>query len=250
MGIINILENTRSTKSFRIQSMKRIGILQPSYLPWLGYFEQIYQSDLFVFYDDAQYEKGSWRNRNRIKTPHGIQWLTIPVLTKGKGFVPINEIEIKQNGWQDKHIKSIRQNYVKSPFFDKYSESLFSIISHNWHLLADINIEIIKWICEVLGLHTNFMRSSDLHANVGRGNNRLINIIKELDCDVFYEGCAGKNYIDKSQFAAEGISVVYQNYKHPVYDQLYGEFLPYLSIIDLLYNHGPASLSILTEKGK
>lgn len=225
-----------------------VGILQPSYLPWLGYFEQIHQSDIFVLYDDVQFEKGSWRNRNRIKTPQGSQWLTVPVLQRKRGRQRISEVEINPTNWQSKHQKALELNYRNSPFFEQYAPSLFALLQQEWLLLVDLNVALIKWFNQQLGITTKMILSSSLDIQ-GRSNERLIAIIKHLGGDTFYEGAAGKNYIDEKMFANCGITVRYQNYTHPVHAQLYGEFLSHLSAIDLLFNHGAESLRILTRRG-
>lgn len=223
-----------------------VGILQPSYLPWLGYFEQIWKSDVFVLYDDVQFEKGSWRNRNRIKTPQGPQWLTVPVLSKGQGPQLINHVAINsQVPWQSKHTKALNQNYGKAPYFAEYSESLFNILNRPCEKLADLNLQVISWLNRVLGIQTKVVLSSQLNIT-GDQIGRLIAVIKYLGGDIFYEGAAGKNYIDIREFDRSGITVQFQDYVHPVYTQLYGEFVPYLSVIDLIFNHGPESLAIIT----
>jgi hypothetical protein len=224
-----------------------IGVLQPGYLPWLGFFEQLWRCDVFVIYDDVQFEKGSWRNRNRIKTPQGSQWLTVPVLLKGKGFPLIHEVEINPSvAWQKKHIKTLQQCYAKAPFYENYSKKLFDIVDRPWRTLIDLDVALIRWIAEVLGIDTRTVLSSSLGIE-GKNVERLIAVIRELKGKVFYEGASGKNYIDAEQFEKEGITVVFQDYRHPVYPQLYGNFASHLSVIDLLFNCGPESLNILTH---
>jgi hypothetical protein len=226
-------------------SKTMIGILQPGYLPWLGFFEQLYKSDIFVIYDDVQYEKNSWRNRNRIKTPNGPQWLTVPVLTRGRCFPQIKDVLINKNViWKKKHIQAIKQNYSKTPFFEKYAENLFEILNRPWEKLVELNLELIYWISEKLGISTKILLSSELGIS-GSNIDRLIGIIKLLNGDLFYEGTAGKNYIDVNVFKEAGISVVFQDYAHPTYPQAYGDFVSHLSIIDLMFNCGPDSLDIL-----
>jgi hypothetical protein len=224
---------------------KVIGILQPGYLPWLGFFEQLYRSDVFVIYDDVQYDKNSWRNRNRIKTPHGPKWLTVPVLTKGLKSPLIKDISINTNiFWQKKHIKTLKQNYSKAPYFNRYSEYLFKLLDRPWKKLLDLNLELLFWIAEELGVSTPIILSSELGCP-GSRINRLIGIIKTLRGSHFYEGSAGKSYIDINVFNEAGIDILFQDYRHPIYPQQYGKFESYLSIIDLMFNCGPKSLDIL-----
>ena len=226
-----------------------IGILQPSYLPWLGFFEQIDQVDIFVLYDDVQFEKGSWRNRNRIKGHDEAIWLTVPVLTKGLGTQLIQDVRIQGNtAWQKKHIKTMTQYYSKAPFFTHYSVSLFDCIDREWSSLVELNVTLIKWLCEELGIQTELIVSSDLKIS-GKKSEKIIKTIKSLGGSVFYEGASGRNYIERSEFDRYGITIQYQDYIHPMYFQGKGEFVPYLSIIDLLFNCGSESLDIL-RKGK
>lgn len=226
----------------------RIGILQPGYLPWLGFFEQVYKSDVFVIYDDVQYDKHGWRNRNRIKTANGIQWMTVPVLVKGKQHPLIKDVRIdNSSNWRKKHLASITANYSKALYFDDYIGLFQRCLEREWEFLLDLDMEFISQFCEALGLKRNIFCSSDLGIS-GDKVDRLINICNHFGADVFYEGQAGKNYIDEDIFLQRGISVEYQDYQHPVYSQLYGDFVPYLSIVDLLFNEGPNSLSILKQQ--
>lgn len=223
-----------------------VGILQPSYLPWLGYFEQMHRADVFVFYDDVQFEKGSWRNRNRIKTPQGAQWLTVPVLTKGRDFPPINEVGVNNaEPWRKKHLRTLAQYYSKAPHYAQYAPALADIIDQPWDRLCHLNIALTRHLAAVLGITTPVLLASELGVP-GSGAPRLVDILERLGGTVFYEGAAGRDYIDEALFSSRGMRVEFQDYKHPVYAQLHGEFVPYLSVVDLLFNHGPDSLSILT----
>ncbi len=224
-----------------------IGILQPGYIPWLGFFEQVCKSDIFVILDDAQYDKQGWRNRNRIKTLKGFQWLTVPVLVHFSNHLLIKEVKIdnKQN-WRKKHLASIRQNYSKTPFFSEYTGFFEDAYAKEWEYLIDVDMHFIYGLCRCLGLENRkIVRSSSLNIEGGK-TLRLINICKKFGANTFYEGAAGKNYIDEQEFLDHGVTVEFQDYRHPVYNQLYGEFVPYLSVVDLIFNHGPDSLSILT----
>lgn len=227
---------------------KTIGILQPGYLPWIGFFEQISRSDIFVIYDDVQYDKGGWRNRNRIKTATGAQWLTVPVLLNKKSAPLINEVLINNTvNWQDKHIRSITQNYSKSLYFGEYSDALFSIINSSKKLLIDLDMELIRWFIRLLDIDTIITLSSDLNIE-GLRSERLIRIINSLGGTRFYEGAAGKNYINTDDFKSVGIDLHFQNFVHKIYSQQHGEFISHLSIIDLLFNCGAEGFSILTRQ--
>lgn len=224
-----------------------VGILQPSYLPWLGYFEQISRADVFVFYDDVQFEKGSWRNRNRIKTPQGAHWLTVPVLTKGQDFPAINQVRVNNaESWQKKHLRTLAQYYSKAQHYGRYAPGLAELLDRPWEGLCALNMALIRHLAAELGIATPFVLSSELGVP-GSGAPRLVEIMAHLGGTVFYEGAAGRGYIDEALFSARGMRVEYQDYDHPVYPQLHGDFVPFLSVVDLLFNHGPNSLSILTR---
>jgi hypothetical protein len=229
------------------QYSRLVGILQPGYLPWLGYFEQMARVDIFVHYEDVQFSKGSWRNRNRIKTPHGPRMLTVPVLTKGKGFPLIKDVRIDNViPWQKKHLESIRQSYCGALFFEPLFSRLSDIIQKHFVFLLDLNLELIGWITGYLGITTPTACSSALGVD-GSGTERLIGIVRRLEGTALYEGAAGRSYIDENLFSDAALSITYQDYEHPEYTQLHGNFIPYLSAVDLLFNHGPGSLSIIVR---
>jgi hypothetical protein len=222
-------------------------ILQPGYLPWLGFFEQMWRSDIFVIYDNVQFDKNGWRNRNRIKTVQGIKWLTVPVhVTLGDR---IKDIRIDNTiNWQKKHLKSLELAYAKAPFFKNYFQSIEGVLKRNWEYLLDLDAALIGEISKLLGLKRKLLFSSKLGIDENGKIGRLINICKALGADTFYEGAAGKNYIEDSEFKKAGIKIEYQDYKHPVYSQLHGDFVSHLSVIDLIFNEGPRSLEILTHQ--
>lgn len=225
----------------------RISILQPGYIPWLGFFEQMHKCDIFVLYDDVQYDKHGWRNRNRIKTANGIQWLTVPVSVSLSEPAIVREVRIDNStNWRKKHLQSIRQNYSKAPFYRDHIGLFEEALTAEWELLVDLDIYIIEKLATMLGISTRMVRSSELDIPRGDKVERLVDICRIFNADTFYEGAAGRDYIDTDLFARQGIGVEFQDYVHPVYQQLYGQFVPYLSIIDLLFNHGDESLSILT----
>ncbi len=227
-----------------------IGILQPGYLPWLGFFEQMHHSDVFVLYDDVQYDKNGWRNRNRIKTADGIRWLTVPVQASLSGQALIHQVKIEHNSnWARKHLLSISQSYSKAPFYRDYLPLFEEAYSRQWDHLIDLDLHFIFKLAQALGLDTRKIVRSSTIAIEGDTIGRLIKICRKFGADIFYEGAAGRDYIDTEAFSTAGVTVRFQDYHHPTYRQLHGEFTPYLSVIDLLFNHGPESLSILTLKG-
>jgi len=226
-----------------------IGILQPGYLPWLGFFEQLYTSDLFVIYDDVTFDKGGWRNRNRVKTPQGICWLTVPVVKKDIIHTLLRDVEINNSTpWWKKHLGTLKQSYGKAPYFRDYFPIFEEGYGRRWERLFDLDMFFIEQLMKALGLERPLSLSSSL-SEEGDRNGRLISICRHFGADRFYEGKAGEDYMDIERFRESGIEVVFQDYQHPEYPQLYGEFIPYLSVVDLLLNMGPESLSIITHRG-
>jgi len=223
--------------------MAIVGILQPGYLPWLGFFEQVLRSDIFVIYDDVQYDKHGWRNRNRVKGPQGPVWLTVPVRTKGLGKPNINEVIIDpaQSRWAQKHCLTLQQLYGKSPFFSEYYSSLEKTLSEPWEKLVDLDLTLIRLIAGWLGLNTDFVLSSSLGCDAEDPTQRLVEICQAVGADIFYEGSSGKNYLDLSKFAAANVQVIFQEYQCQPYPQLFGDFVSHLSVVDLLFNCGPDS---------
>lgn len=224
--------------------MKIICILQPGYLPWLGFFEQMLRCRQFVIYDDVQYDKHGWRNRNRIKGPRGPEWLTAPVVAKG-GPKLINQVEIDstQPRWARKHLAALRQHYGKAPYFKDYFPALEETLSRKWRRLVELDMEIIKMMARWLGLRSELLLSSELGIPRSDPNKRLVDILHRLDGKVFYEGAAGKNYLNLDMFRRNGLQVVFQDYQPRPYPQQYQDqgFVPFLSAIDLLFNCGPES---------
>ena len=223
----------------------RIGILQPGYLPWLGFFEQLHKADVFVIYDDVQYDKNGWRNRNRIKTASGPQWLTVPVMAGGKPLIKDVAVD-NGHDWARKHLLSIRQNYSRAPFFADHIGAFEEAYARRWELLVDLDLHFIAVLARAMGLDTGKLVRSSSIAVQGDRIERIMRLCEHFKADVFYEGAAGKDYIDAERFAAKGIRVEFQDYQHPRYRQLFGDFVPHLSAADLLFNHGPESLDILT----
>jgi hypothetical protein len=217
-------------------------ILQPSYIPWRGYFHQITKADIFVFYDDVQYDKRGWRNRNRIKTMHGAQWLTIPVHSHGAQIehIPINQIRISwERPWNEEHWRTLEHAYHKAPFFSTYAATVQDFFTSHPDLLADFTIDTTIRIAQLLEItRTRFIRSSNL-AVEGRKTDRLINILKLLDIDHYISGPSARDYIEPHKFETAGIDLEFMEYNYPDYPQLYPPFDPQVSILDLLFNTGP-----------
>jgi len=223
--------------------------MQPSYLPWLGYFDLLFQSDLFLVYDTVQFDKDGWRNRNRIKTPQGAQWLTVPVLTKGLNKPTNREIKINRvEPWKRKHLKSLELNYRKAPHFEEIFPLLEGILSKDWEFLIDLNVESLKTLCNYLEIQTSIRFASELKLDLPQDrNDKLIEICHHLKADEFYEPKGGEGYIDAERFKSNGIHLRFQDFQHPTYPQLHGVFVPQLSIVDLLFNCGKESVGILRD---
>lgn len=226
----------------------RISINQPSYLGWLGYFELISSSDVFMFLDDVPFSHQSWRSRNRIRTtaPKGWSWLSVPV--KNPHVVQnINLVEI-DNGrhWAKKHIRTISQYYGKSEHFDEYFGPLKEILESPQSLLCELDIETTKYLLECLGIKTKIMRTSDLEASADKSE-KLLALCESVGATEYYSPQLSKEYLDESIFAEKGIRVLYQDYNHPTYRQQLSPFVSHMSVIDLLFNEGSESYRILTS---
>jgi len=226
--------------------MKKIAIMQPTYLPWLGYFSLMDRVDTFVILDSVQFDKRSWQQRNRIKTPHGEHILTVPVLTKNRFYQKINEVEIvKDSNFVEDHIKAIQLNYAKAPFFNTYFKDLAALLRKDHHHLFDLNIDIIRWLKESFNIRTEIVSSSQLEPS-GAKVELLVDICTKLDATGYLSPAGSKIYMNESDlFALKNIKVEYQDYQPMVYTQLFGEFIPYLSAIDLLFNEGERSLAVI-----
>jgi len=222
---------------------------QPAYLPWLGLFHKIALSDAYCHLDNVQYLVREFNNRNKIKTPNGPLWLTVPVKTKGYRKKEIKDIEIDNSvDWRKKHWKSIYLNYKKAPFFYKYADFFEELYQKEWQYLANLNKYMLKWFLKELGIKVAFYEASKLNLR-GYKSDLVLNMCKKLKANLYIFGALGKDYAKEESFANEGIKIYFQNYNHPKYPQLWGgEFVSHLSIIDLLFNCGPQSLEILMSQ--
>lgn len=222
--------------------------MQPGYLPWLGFFELIDQCDQFVILDDVQYTKRDWRSRNKIRTKNGWIWLTVPILSKGREEQLIKDVEINNDiSWNNDHLNSIKINYSKAPFFDKYIEFFETLYNQRWEHLIDLNMDIIYFLTKEINISTPFVLSSSLSISNLSKNQRIIEICKKLNADELYDSKAAESFIDIELFKKEGIKVIFQDYKHPEYEQSYKPFIGYLSVIDLLFNEGTNSKNLILK---
>ena len=224
--------------------MKLLAIMQPTYLPWIGYFDLINRVNDFVFLDVVQLAKRSWQVRNRIKTKDGDIFLSVPIQkTKSRNDVIISESLINDNiSWRSKHLKSIKYNYERANYFNEMYGFLELFFNQNINNLCAFNINFIKSVANKMNISTNFILASELNNLKGTKDDLLVSICKELSCNKYLSPLGSKEYIDRNNpdgsFSRNDIELLYHNYNHPTYSQLHGDFIPYMSIIDLLFNHG------------
>jgi WbqC-like protein family len=219
---------------------RRVAILQSNYIPWKGYFDLINMVDEFILFDSAQYTRRDWRNRNRIKTPSGPAWLTIPVVVKGRYLQTIQETEIEDRSWNERHWKTLVHNCARALYFDTYRDRFEELyLGCQEKLLSRINYRFLAAICEMLGIKTHLTWSMDYPQVEGK-TQRLVEWCKQLEATEYLSGPAAKNYVDERLFAEAGITVRYMDYSgYPEYRQLYPPFDHAVSIVDLIFNEGP-----------
>ena len=218
--------------------MKKIAILQSNYIPWKGYFDMIAAVDELIVYDDMQYTKRDWRNRNQIKTPQGVQWLTVPVRQKGKFAQKIRETEIDGCKWQADHWKSISMNYRKAKYFYEVADWLECLYQNEYQTITNLNLEFISAVCDFIGIKTKISKSWDYRLNEGK-TNRLVSLCQQAGATEYVSGPAAKDYIETNFFEDAGIQLTWFDYEdYPAYPQLWGGFVHGVSILDLLLNCG------------
>lgn len=220
--------------------MKKIAILQSNYIPWKGYFDLINMVDEFVLYDDMQYTRRDWRNRNKIKTPQGLKWLTVPVEVKGKYFQKINETQISEPDWAVKHWQTIKQFYSKTPYFKQYKgvfENFY--LNTNEIYLSQLNFNLIQVVNEILGIETKIRWSSEFDLVEGQ-TEKLLGICQQASANVYLSGPSAKDYFDESLAKHMDIQVEWMHYSdYPEYSQLHPPFEHGVTILDLIFNEGP-----------
>jgi WbqC-like protein len=218
---------------------KKVAIIQSNYIPWKGYFDIINRVDEFVLFDDVQYTRRDWRNRNKIKTPNSSQWLTIPVDVKGKYLQKIKDIKISDPKWKTNHWKAITSNYSKAPYFKKYYDFFEELyLDSQEKYLSEINYRFLKAICQLLGIKTQLSWSMDYQVIDGK-TERLIDLCKKCGATEYLSGPSARGYIDTTLFATAGIALSYIDYTgYPEYEQLYPPFEHAVSIVDLIFNTG------------
>jgi len=222
---------------------------QPAYLPWLGFFHKLAISDAFVILDEVQFQKNYFTNRNKIKTPSGAIWLTIPVITAKHFEKTISNMKIvKDTKWLKKHWKSIEFNYKKAPYFNKYRDYFEDLYKKEWISLIDLLNETMMFFIKEIGIKTNIYHQSKLGFK-NKKQELILEICNYFNSDLFVFGRDGKNYADINYFKENRRHIYFQNYIHPVYPQLYGDFISNLSILDLLFNVGSENALDVILKG-
>ena len=219
--------------------MKKVAIVQSNYIPWRGYFDMIASVDEFILYDDMQYTRRDWRNRNQIKTPKGLQWITVPVRVKGKYHQTIRETEIDGAEWAGSHWKTITQNYRRAPYYEEISTFLEPIYLQRRHThLSPLNYELISAVCAYLGITTKISNSWD-YPLIGGKTERLADLCAQAGGVEYLSGPSAKDYIEEHFFTDRGIKLSWFNYDgYSEYPQLWGGFIPAVSILDMLFNCG------------
>lgn len=225
--------------------MTTVTISQPRYLPACNYIQRMLLSDVFVYLDNVKYSPRDWENRNKLKMTNGKSaWISVPVVHKSRDQL-IKDTQISNHeNWARKHLNMLIFNYGKSKYYDRYIEFFEAAYSRKWIYLVDLNIHIINFIVEQLGIKCKFIKASQLDV-LGKGQMLLIDICKKVGGDVYISGPMGRNYIDEHVFRENNIQLFYHDYIHPVYPQLHGEFLSYMSVIDLLFNCGDESINFI-----
>ena len=218
---------------------------QPVYLPWLGLFHKIALADMFISFDQVQYQPKDWNNRNKIKTPQGLLWLSVPVLRKGYLETTISDIEINNTEpWARKHWRSMKIAYAKAPYFARYSDFFEDTYDRRWETLVELNAYMLRWFLETLGIPVP-VRSAGEWKFQGEKSGLVLDMCKQVVASQYIFGALGRDYADMKAFEKAGVKAHFQDYIHPVYRQLHGDFAPYLSIVDLLFNCGDESHDIL-----
>lgn len=224
----------------------KIGTIQSNFLPWRGYFDFIREVDLFIIHDDIQYTKGDWRNRNKIKTPHGAEWITVPVHYRQSSQL-IEETAIDYSkSWARSMLNRIQNSYRKAPYFEPYFSQLDELLLQPAETISDLNVRLIHWVCGHLEIKTPITFSRDYHPQ-GAKTERLIGILKQVGTTTYLSGPSAQAYLKPELFDQAGIQLEYKVYDYPEYEQLYPPFEPAVSVIDLLFMVGKDAKTYLNK---
>jgi hypothetical protein len=224
---------------------------QPYFMPWPGFFAKAMRADLLVLLDNVQFPLGSsWMSRNRVKTKDGQLWFSVPVLRKGRGLQRINEVEIfNERGWGEKFCQRLDFSYHHAPYYPDHRPFFDDVFKKGWTHLVGLNLAILDYVRDVLELKSAFQLNSELGV-VAAGTHLLVEICRKTEANIYLSSAPGKKYIDEDMLRRAGVEVRYFKYRPPAYPQLWGPFLPNLSIVDLLFNCGPRSCQIISASGR
>jgi hypothetical protein len=220
---------------------------QPEYLPWIGFFDKLARSDVFVVYDDAQFEHGGFQNRNKIRTNTGWRWLTVPIIHNNPQ--KIKDVKIAASNWRKEHLRIIEQHYNQTPYFEEYYPQLKEALLFNHELLIGLNLHLINLFSDFLGIEPKIVRSSEFPYCGEDRNEKLVSMCKFMGSDTYLSGYGARAYMDEALFFGSKIKLVWHNYVHPTYQQKYVGFEPFMSVVDLLFNMGPEAKKILLDGG-
>lgn len=224
-----------------------IFVHQPEYMPWLGFFDKLARCDTYVIYDDAQFQHGSFHNRNKIRNLKGWEWLTVPIV---HGYPQtINKVRIAGSQWKNKHLNALIRRYGKAPYFEEYYPLIKEALEFNHELLIGLDLHLINIIAELLSIKVNFVRSSEFPYCGKEKNEKLVSMCQFLAADTYLCGSGGQSYIDESVFSQANIKIQWHSYEHPIYKQSHEGFQPYMSIVDLLFNLGATEAKKIILKG-
>jgi hypothetical protein len=230
---------------------KRVAIVQSNYIPWKGYFDLIHRVEEFILFDDMQYTRRDWRNRNRIKTAQGVQWLTIPVRVKGNYHQAINETRVESKSWAREHWERLKHCYGRAAHFRTYAALFEDVyLTLDEELLSRINHRFLKLVCDVLGVRTRLTWSTDYAPAEGK-TERLVSLCQQAGATEYWSGPSARNYLDEDAFRRAGIALVYADYSgYPEYRQLYPPFEHAVTVLDLIFNEGPEAPRYLLSFGR
>ncbi len=223
----------------------KTGVIQSNYIPWRGYFDFINSVDTFVIYDDVQYSKGSWRNRNQLKYPDGLKWITLPLNIKLG--MNINEVQLKDDTWKKSHASQLRSSLGKAPFYKEAAELWEKGASVQSNYLSEINESFLKVTCEYLDIKTRIIRSEPFQLS-GTKTERLMDLFKKLNTTSYLSGPAAESYLDLALFSQNNIRLTYKNYSYADYPQQFGNFEPTVTIFDLIANTGKEAKNYLKSR--
>jgi len=226
----------------------RVAIHQPEYMGYMGFYNKMMNSDAWIFLDNVQLAKRDFMRRNQIRTPEGSKMLAVPIITKGRYYQLIHEVEIDNSqDWRKSHWMTITQNYRRAPHFKPYADYVAPIYQAEWSKLADLNITLIKTMAQLLGVERPCYKASELGVE-GKSSQLLADLTKAVGGDVYLSGPMGRDYLEHDLFAERGLRLEFNDFKHPVYTQHPGgEFVPYMAAIDVLFNHGPEARAIIAH---